>query len=609
MQQRRLKNQPVLTFNHLPTFVDQIVGDQRQNRPSIKVRPVQEDVPDLKVANKTGNKDYTLSDTVQGIISNIQYQSRAEVAYDTAYEHAVAHGFGYWRIVTEYADDETFDLDIRIKRVTNSYAVYLDPYSTEPDGSDARFGFVVDTMDEEAFKSKYPDVEPGELEHGIGDYAVVWAPEKGQVRIAEYFWIESEAYTLCLLSDGRTVIRDEIDEAGLAAAGLMIVKERKATRQVCRWAKVTGAAVLEPEREFPSKYIPIVPVYGKEEVIDGKLVYRGAIRHAKDAQRTFNYWMTAATERVALAPKSPYIGTLGQFDGLESLWRTANTENHAYLPYNPDPKAPGAPKREQPPAFPAAEMGVAQTMVDEMKATTGLYNASLGERSNETSGKAIMARQREGDVATFAFVDNLSRSIEHTGRILIDMIPRVYDTERVMRLRFEDDTEDFVMLNQTVNIDGQEVVINDLSAAKYDVVVTTGPSYTTQRMESLDAMLQMTQANPELWTMIGDLIMKNSDWPGADEIAKRLRKMLPPGMAEAESEEEQAMMQQADQPPPDPVAEMEARAKMAKAEAEIIKAQKEMAELGSSQEDFERRVVEVVARLFSELGIAPSRAA
>jgi hypothetical protein len=327
-------------------------------------------------------------------------------------------------------------------------------------------------------------------------------------------------------------------------------------------------------------------VLGKELIVQGRPVYRGVIRFAKDAQRAYNFNRTAAIEALALAPKSPYIAGTSQIKGYENIWKTANTKNHAFLPFD-DSRNPSPPQRQAGALVQAGFSQEAMLDSDDMKATTGIYDASLGARSNEQSGKAILARQREGDVNTFAYIDNLSRSIRHAGRILVEMIPKIYDTQRVVRVRFPDSTEDFVEINKTI-IDtetGEPVTVHDLSQGKYDVAVDVGPSYTTQRVEAAESMMQFIQAVPNSAPAVMDLLARNMDWPGADEIAERLRKMVPPGLIESE--------EPVQPPPPTPEQQAEmakAQATMAKAEADtmkaqadIVKTQAEMAQLGLNQ--------------------------
>ncbi|MDX5332101.1 MAG: hypothetical protein LPK04_12980, partial [Caulobacteraceae bacterium] len=293
---------------------------------------------------------------------------------------------------------------------------------------------------------------------------------------------------------------------------------------------VTGAEVLETV-EWAGRFIPIVPVYGEELRIDGRRRLRSLVRDAKDPQRMFNYWRTTTTELVALAPKAPFIGRKGAFETDAEKWATANVQTHAYLEYD----GPEPPMRQPFAGVPAGALQEALNASDDMKAIMGLHDASLGARSNETSGRAIMARQREGDVSTFHYIDNLSRAIRHAGRILIDLIPKVYAAPRVVRVLRPSGDAKLAAVNQPVAVretdaQGQEREVRriyDLSVGKYDLTVRAGPSFTSRREEAATQMIELIRAYPAAAPVIGDLLARNLDWPGAEEIAQRLASLLP----------------------------------------------------------------------------------
>ncbi len=533
---RSLQNRPCLTINRVPQFVRQVTNDARQNRPQIKVSAVEDN--DLETA-----------EIYEGLVRHIQVASNADVAYDTAVEYQTTMGFGYIRVVTEYDGEDSFDQNIRIKRVKNPFMVYFDPFAVEPDGSDAKFAFVVSDMTAEEFKSQYPDAKTtASLSMSSeGDAAADWITDE-VVRVAEYFSIDEEEKKLLLLQDGQTIWEDEYKRIVDAPP---VVKERMATRRRVMWRKITAAEVLE-EREWAGKHIPIVPVYGEDLDIDGKRCLSGMVRNLKDPQRMYNYWSSAQTEAIALAPKAPFVGAEGQFEGYEDLWANANRENNAYLVYKPttvDGIIVPAPQRMQAePPVQAMVQAIAQASED-MKATTGIYDASLGARSNETSGKAIQARRQQTDMANFHYIDNLSRAIRHLGVIIVDLIPKIYDSARVLRILGEDGESKLVRINQLfTDKSGQQKQI-DLSAGKYDVSVSVGPSYATKRQETAEMMTQLVQAYPDFMQIAGDILVKNMDWPQADEVAKRFKakmgipddeeKTIPPAV--------QAQMQQAQQ--------------------------------------------------------------
>lgn len=520
-RQREIDGRPCMTFNRLPAFLRQVTNDQRQNTPGIKVHPVD------------SGADVETAEVIQGLIRHIEYSSDADVAYDTAVNSAAACGRGVFRLLTEYESPDSFNQVIRFKRERNPLNVYIDPYSQSPDGSDMRFAFINDTMSKEEFKRQYPDAKAtdGITIQALGDSANRWMPE-GQVTVAEYYWIDEKKATLVMLSDGSSGYKEDLDEEVAAAAGITIVAERTTTRRVVRWAKITACDVLE-EAEIPCKWIPVFPVYGEELDVEGKVTRKGLVRDAKDPSQMYNFWMTSATEEVALRPKTPYIGAEGQFEVDKTKWATANAKTYPYIQYKPvtlgGVMAP-PPQRQAMADVPVGVLQMAMHAVDDLKATTGIHDASLGARGNETSGRAILARQREGDVSNFHFTDNLNRAVRHAGRCIVDMIPRIYDTARVVRIRGEDESMSSAQINQPV-MDEQGAVVrvlNNLTIGKYDVTISAGPSYTTQRQEAAEGMSNLAQAWPKLMDIAGDKVVENLDWPGAEGIADRIKRTIPP---------------------------------------------------------------------------------
>jgi hypothetical protein len=513
--QRAADKRPCLTINKLPQFTHQVLNEERQNRPSIQISPV-DDGGDPETAK-----------VLQGLIRHIEVQSGADFAYDTGFEGAVNAGFGAFRVLTEYVDESSFDQQISIKRIRNPWCVYFDPSAQEPDYSDANWCLVIEDMSPEAYRAAFPDSElaKGPWE-ALGNKAPGWVTSK-HARIAEYWWIEQAPATLCLI---RTERGDVVLPKGEVPEGSLILKERSSTVRQVKWAKINGVEVLDRRDDYPGRYIPIVPVLGDELDVDGDVRLISLIRHAKDPQRMYNYWASAETEAIALAPRAPFIAAEGQLEGYERMWQEANTRNFPYLVYKPKTLGGSlAPAPQRQAAEPAIQaISHARLMsADDMKSTTGIYDASLGARSNETSGRGILARQRESDVATFHFSDNLARAIRHCGRILLDLIPRIYDTPRVLRIIGADNTPSTVKVNQPTVVDGVERIF-DLTAGRYDVTVQVGPSFNTKRQEAVASMSELARAYPPLMQLAGDLIVKNMDWNGADEIAERLEAALPP---------------------------------------------------------------------------------
>lgn len=527
--QRKQEGRPCLTINKMPAFIRQVVNDARQNKPSIKVHPAD------------SGADPETAEVLNGLIRNIEYTSSADVAYDTGVECAVSGGFGYWRVGLDYAFDDSFDQDICIQRIANPFSVYGDPNSTGADSADWDVAFVIERMDKDDFERKYK----GKAKVDFGDAA--WSSvgdawvDQATVTVAEYWTREEYEKILVQTEDGQVfeesqLVEDEDLAFGLEIGSIVLKTDDlgQPMRRVAKCHKVrqvimSGVEVLE-DREWPGKYIPIVPVYGDEFDVEGKRHLRSLIHNALDAARMHNYWRTTATELVALAPRVPYIGEEGAFDA-DPNWSTANTKSHPFLQY-----AQGAQMPQRQPIDGGVAAGALQEALnasDDMKAIIGIHDASLGARSNETSGRAIMARQREGDVSTFHFIDNMARAIRHTGRIIIDLIPKVYNTARIVRVIGEDGTQEARKVNQEYPVGQDEtgqaiMALHDLTAGKYDLTVTTGPSFTTKREEAATQMTELLRAFPQAAPVIGDLLAKNLDWPGADEIAKRLKALVPP---------------------------------------------------------------------------------
>jgi hypothetical protein len=476
---------------------------------------------------------------LDGLVRNIEYTSNADVAYDNALDNAVTGGFGYFRISIDYASDDTFDMDIRIEAIKNPMTVYGDPMCFDSDSANWNEAFVTEMWDIDAFKRKWPDAEVSDFQSDGEHDSANWF-NKDEVRVAEWWRREEVRRTLMLLSNGSVMYEEQYNLARdlLDVQGITVSKTRPTMSHKVTQYLMSGCDILEVN-EWPGRYIPICPVYGDEVVIDGERFLLSLVRFAKDPQLMFNYWRTVSTELVALAPKAPWVGAVGQFS-TDSRWATANTATHQFLEYDMVEVngVPAPPPQRQPFAgVPAGALQEAMNASDDMKSVMGLYDASLGAQSNETSGRAILARQREGDVSTFNFTDNLSRAIRHAGRILCDLIPGVYSTARILRVIAEDGTNSQVPVNgaQQPAISPEEQAqlkaiprVYDLTVGKYDVTCEAGPSFTTRREEAATQIMEFIRVYPNAAPIIGDLLAKNMDWPGGDEIADRLRKSLPP---------------------------------------------------------------------------------
>ena len=631
-KRRTDKGRPALTLNFLPKFINQVVGDMLHNSPSIKVKPI-DSMADVQIAKIR-----------QGIINSIEYQSNAKGIYGYGSRQMVTCGYGGWRILTRYTEENPFIQEIYIEGIRNPFVIYLDPSSKDQNYADAKWGLLLEKMSKSEFEDRYPKaVLPTDgLNSGKGLSDEMWY-DGDNVTVAEYFTKESETVTMLQLSDGKVVTEEEFkilvkeweekqsklistldntlqqsmsnsrpqvappSPVGMSGAGLpplasapfspqaapqmgqptpqsppqpnpqeqipgmvakdltvlgeepRVVKRRDTEKTVIKHRILTCMEILVGGHEgknFPGKYIPLVLLKGSELNIEGKNYVFSLIRHAKDPQKLINYWNTAAAETIALAPKAPWLGTAKQFEGYENDYAAANVENFPFLKYNPDPEAPGAPQRQNPGQPPVAIFEQIRRGEENLKSVIGMFNADVGASGSEQTGAAITARQRPGDIGTSEYSENLARAVTHTGRIINEMIPEIYDTERDVRIRNFDESETFVPINTTVgnavkhiqnnperymgldskklqsifSKEGKEAKFNDITVGKYDIVVTTGPSYSTQRQESAMHLLQLVQSMPQQMGLAADLIVQNLDFKDSDELATRIRKTLPPNL-------------------------------------------------------------------------------
>ena len=596
VQGQTINARPCLTINKLPQHVRQVTNDQRQNRPTGKVIPADD------------NADIEVADIFNGIVRHIQYISDADVAYDTACENQVTYGEGYIRILTEYCDDTTFDQDIKIGRVRNSFSVYMDPTITDPCGADAKWCFITEDILKSDYERMFPNAAPLTtlMTLGVGDQSLSQWLNEQTVRVADYYYVDYDEATLNLYPGNQTAFAGTPEDQQLKVMFGKPLRSRKSERRRIRYCKINGYEILE-RGEWAGKYIPVVRVIGNEFEVDGRLYLSGLVRNAKDAQRMYNYWTSQEAEMLALAPKAPFIGYGGQFEGYETQWKTANTQNWPYLEVNPD-VTDGAgnvlplPQRAQPPM---AQTGLIQAKMgasEDIKSATGQYNASLGMTSNERSGRAIMARQREGDVGTYHYVDNLARAVRYVTRQLVDLIPKIYDTQRIARIIGEDGETKMARIDPTQPepvrkiVDQQGIVLEKVynpSVGKYDVVVTTGPNYATKRQEAMESMGQVLQGNPQLWGVAGDLFVKNMDWPGAQELAKRLAKTIDPKLI---SDDEDPAMQAARQQMEAMAQEMQQMATMLQNVQQSMEAQKLEIDRFKAETDAEVKAYEAETR-------------
>jgi hypothetical protein len=539
---------PCLTINKVRQHNLNILNDARQHKAGIVIRP-------------TGDgATYDSAKVFEGIVRHIEYRSNATEAYEAASRHQIYGGWGYWRVLTEYIDPSSFDQDVKIQRVADPLSVYLDPDIRDFDGSDARFGFVFRDIPTDLFTVEHPQWKDVVGTRALCDEGKSW-DNKDHVRICEYYRRREIADTLYAMEDGSSLLRSEIPpdlrQQFDAEKETRVRAERATKRFEVQWFKIAGSRIVE-RNVWPGQFIPLVRVIGEETVIDGVLDRKGHTRAMKDAQRMYNFWTSAAAEFGALQGKSPFVASARSIEGYEQYWNNANRENYSVLPWNDvaedgNPILP--PQRAQAPVASTAYLQGMQTAANELMLVSGQYQADMGAPSNERSGVAIQQRQRQGDNATYHYIDHLAQAIRFTGRILIDLIPKVYDTERVVKIMAESGDQSDVQVAPDADKPIQKMVAGrpasdeDLKRAqadpdlrdkvatifnpnvgRYAVESDVGPAYATQRQEAFNAISQILQQNQKIAEVAGDILFKNADFPGADELAERIKRTIPPAI-------------------------------------------------------------------------------
>lgn len=545
---RHMATQPMITINKVHTHWLMIVNQMKENKPSIQVHPT------------NGEASYEAAQIYEGLIRHIEYKSNAKVAYDIASEQQVGGGIGYVQVITKYADDSTFDQEIYIKEIPDALSVYLDPHIKKRDGSDAKFAFIYEDMPRREFERKYPNVKVPTT-NGNQQWVT-----KDVVKVATYYEKETRKEWLYSITndDGSVKFLREsditIEERKLFNEIIRQngegIDRRRIDKHVIKKYLIGGTEVLE-KGIWPGTYIPIARQVGEEVIIEQRLDRKGIVRYMKDAQRAYNYNASAALEYGALQSKSPYLAPVEAINGLENYWATANTENHAYLPYNSaDEQGNAVPTPSKAPAPTGAPLYMEGMQVANMELmmTSGQYEQTFGEQSQELSGVSIDKRVNQGNRATFHFQDAQANTIQFIGKIIIDLIPKIYDTKRIVRILGEDGSEDQIMVDpeaqqaiiqKELEEEAKVKTIFNPNVGKFDVVAECGPSYDTKRNEAFDAMTKLLVAQPALSQVIGDLYMGSADFPGADKLQERMRNWIPPNiLGTGPSEQEQAMMAQ-----------------------------------------------------------------
>lgn len=602
-------DRPCYEFNKVRITCKRVINDIRSNRPAGKVRAVE-------------GGDKGTADIYEGLIRNIENSSDFDTVMDYAAEYQVPAGMGAWRILTKYNDDSAFEQDIAIEALQNPFCLYWDPAAKDPLKRDAQDWIVTDKISKKAYEARWPKAQKVDWESTEFDDESDWSGDEF-VRIAEYWYKEPYDKELWQLADGK-VIDAASDEARSPQIQAQVKKRRNVVCQRIKMCIASGDAILEMADWAGSKF-PFVVVFGEYVVIDGKLRWFGLARFAKDAQRSYNVSRTAIDETIALAPQAKWWATADQALGHTDKWAEAHQKNFPFLLYNGDPKANGPPQRLGGADVPVALTEQSMLASEDVKAVMGIFDASLGARGNETSGKAINARQQQGEIATFNYRDNMGKAKRLTCEILIDLIPHIYDTERELRVLGTDGAEDYVRVNTfALGEDGiSQVKVNDLATGRYDVTVTVGPSWATKRMEASEVYMNMGQAFPPLMQFAGDLIVKSMDLPYSEDIAERIQAMLPPPIQQMLSDgknvppEAQAAMAQAAQAMQQVqqqglmVQQAAEEASQEKAEAEKAKAAVEqaIAKLETKKAQFDAYVEQQIAKLAQAEAKAAQRGA
>jgi hypothetical protein len=529
---RETDARPCITVNLTDAMVRRVSNACRENRPRIKVDPVDQATTDTaKVYN--------------GIIRHVENISGADYAYDTGVDCAITGGLGYIGVTTDYIDFDSMDQEIKIEAHRNPFRIYFDPASQMPDGSDAQWVIESDFMRRDEYRMKYGQLDPsGWTFLGAGDNVANWS-NKEEIRVAKYWRIEHKKDKVVRLSNKQTMLKSKFDKGAFGRAGVVVVDERDTIVPTVKWYLCTATKILT-SGTWPGRYIPIVPVYGRMLDVNGKVKLKGMVRDLRDPARMFNYSETAKTEAYALQPRAPWLGPEGFMDGHEAAWRDANRKSIVGLEYTPTKNVDGTPNpppmRQNPPPLGAGFQEWSASNQSNFMAVAGMpHDPNMDKQGEVVSGVALRQRQGLADIAHFDFYDNLTRSLRHLGKIIVDLIPHIYDTERMQRIVMPDGRSQMVAINQKQKdpVTGAILAVkNDLTVGRYDVTMDTGPGYKTARQESTEAKLELlaTPLGEMTGKVAGDLIVRGMDWEGADEIADRLQAAIPGAQTDPNSD-------------------------------------------------------------------------
>jgi hypothetical protein len=532
-REREGEGRPALVVNKMMKFINNVNGDQKQNRPEGKVFPVD------------GKGDVNTAEVLQDIVRHVEYKSTADAVYDTGFTQCLAGSIGFWRVISEYENENTFNQGLRIKKIRNQFTVLFDPDAKDPNYTDARFVFIIDKIAKDAFKSEYPDAS---LHNFDAEYINIdntdWFHGE-YIRIAECYYKVKKTKTMALLDTGETVeLKGDYNKKFIESQGIEVLQTREAEYDVIYWVKMNGHEIIAGPEEQPGKFLPVVPVVGDEIDVQGISHMFSLIRHAKDPQRMLNYFHSSATESLAMQGNDPYLATPTMLAGHEKEWREAPRRSRVVRQYNYDPLA-GKPERKPPPTVPTGAFAEVDKQNAEVHDTIGMYAPSFGQPSNERSNKALVTRQRASDKGVFNFFDNHARAVAHTARIIVDLAPYYYDNERIINIMGDDEKIRQVELNKVEQnpVTLETEIVNSLAdAGEYDVVTKSGPSYETKRQQTAEFLMQFVQFAPQTAPRLFPMIAKNLDAPGAAEVAEMLQADLE--MAQQQAAAPQGIPQQ-----------------------------------------------------------------
>jgi hypothetical protein len=547
---------PCLTINTIPQFTAQLVGDWRENKNSVKVLP-----------STDGNKD--VADIRADLIRSIWTKSRADRITDNAFESMVQCGDGAFRVSVQYTSDDVFDQDIVLQPIDDCLSVVWDRLSIDPTGRDATRCYVDDIIPRKEFEKEWPEADPSTLSDKEKKplYAMGWI-DTDTVRVTEHWRIIERKRLLGMFKDGTIEFIEGDKHEELVQKHGPLLKSRLAP---CRYAQmhlVTGFKILAGPYEYRLNRLPIIRMTGRVVSINDRRIRHGLIRPMKDVVRLKNFWRSMVAEQLGYAPKAQWMATESAVEGKEDAIRKAHLSRDPLMVFNDEAEFGRNVQRMEPPAMQTALLNEAQINTQDMKDVTGIHDASLGIKSNETSGRAIMARQREGDVASLTYYDNGNAAILEAGDVINQLIGQIYDGTRIVRIIGEDEATKLVNINDPMDPNSP-----NLAVGQYDVAMTTGASYTTRRVEAAEAMMEAIQVYPQLMQIAGDLVVKAQDWPGSEQLAERLQKTIPPQLLS--DKERKEMGDQAPDMQQIMAAQAQVQEAMQQAQEELQKLQKE----------------------------------